>query len=193
MTVTPLSAPSEPLTLDQCYQQLRVDPVTFDSDGQGHRPDDDLILSLAHAARQHCESFVGLPLMSADYELALDEWPEDGEIILPRGPFLSVVQITASDDSSDGPLDESLYTIDDYSKIPYGILRPVSAWPDIAVGSQARIWFRTGANDAIMAAMLLLVGHWYANREAVGTAQQQALPIGVEAILRPYRVHLALA
>lgn len=193
MIVRPLSQPSEPLTLEECYRHLRIDPIEFDSDGQGHRPDDDLILGLARAARQHCEHFTGLSLMSSDYELALDEWPEDGEIVLPRAPFLSVQEIRVSDDSSDWPLDESSYTVDDYSKVPYGILRPVSEWPAIEEGNQARIRFRTGPTEAILAAMLLLVGHWYANREAVGNLQQQLLPLGVEALLRPYRVHLALA
>lgn len=43
-------------------------------------------------------------------------------------------------------------------------------------------------NDDVKAAILLLVGHWYANREAVTTLNALLLPFGVEDLLRPYRL-----
>ncbi len=43
-------------------------------------------------------------------------------------------------------------------------------------------------NDSIRAAMLLMVGHWYENREAVivGSISSE-LPLAVECLLHPYR------
>ena len=39
----------------------------------------------------------------------------------------------------------------------------------------------------IVQAILLLGGHFYANREAVGSSSSAALPYGIEALIRPYR------
>lgn len=43
-------------------------------------------------------------------------------------------------------------------------------------------------DDDITTAMLLLIGHWYANREAVALgAIATDLPMAVEALIKPYR------
>jgi len=42
-------------------------------------------------------------------------------------------------------------------------------------------------NDSIDQAMLLLVGHWYANREAVTDSNMTEVPLGVHHLLQPYR------
>lgn len=42
------------------------------------------------------------------------------------------------------------------------------------------------ANEAINAAALLIVGHLYANREAIATAQAIELPMGAQWLLTPY-------
>lgn len=45
-------------------------------------------------------------------------------------------------------------------------------------------------NDDVKAAMLLLIGHWYANRESVVVGQTVAeVPFAVEALLQPYRIY----
>ena len=36
-------------------------------------------------------------------------------------------------------------------------------------------------------AILLMVGHWYANREAVAPGQMHEVPMAVDALIRPYR------
>ncbi|HBR1194836.1 TPA: phage gp6-like head-tail connector protein [Klebsiella pneumoniae] len=42
----------------------------------------------------------------------------------------------------------------------------------------------------VKAAMLLLIGHWYANRETVSVGQTVAeVPFAVEALLQPYRIY----
>ena len=43
--------------------------------------------------------------------------------------------------------------------------------------------------EPIRQAMLLLVGHWYENREATGTAKDQTA-FSVHALLSPYRVEV---
>lgn len=45
-------------------------------------------------------------------------------------------------------------------------------------------------NDDVKAAMLLLIGHWYANRESVVIGETVAqVPLAVEALLQPYRIY----
>ncbi|KKY78708.1 phage protein [Enterobacter cloacae] len=45
-------------------------------------------------------------------------------------------------------------------------------------------------DDDVKAAMLLLIGHWYANREAVNIGNiTTAVPLAVESLLQPYRIY----
>lgn len=45
-------------------------------------------------------------------------------------------------------------------------------------------------DDDIRTAMLLCIGHWYANREGVVVGQVgTALPLAVEALLQPHRIY----
>lgn len=45
-------------------------------------------------------------------------------------------------------------------------------------------------DDDIRTAMLLLIGHWYANREAVNIGNiTSEIPLAVEALLQPHRIY----
>lgn len=45
-------------------------------------------------------------------------------------------------------------------------------------------------DDDVRTAMLLCIGHWYANREAaVVGASASKLPLAVESLLQPYRIY----
>lgn len=45
-------------------------------------------------------------------------------------------------------------------------------------------------NDAVRSAMLLMIGHWYVNREAVVIGSIPAeVPMAVTALLQPYRIY----
>ena len=47
-------------------------------------------------------------------------------------------------------------------------------------------------NDAIRAAILLMVGHLFRNREAVGEKSFNELPLGFHALLWPHRIGLGV-
>lgn len=187
---------NEPLSLAECYAHLRVE--TIDSDG---RPDDDLILAMAKAAREYCEQFTGLSLALKDYEVRMNEFPD--EIELPHPPFVAILNgITITDSISDNAIDEDLYTVDDYT-YEYAVITPVNSWPTLATGNTVRVRYRAGYGDeseayaalpsSIKAAMLLVLGHLYANRESTTAQAMMTLPLGVESLLRPYRVRLGFA
>ncbi len=45
-------------------------------------------------------------------------------------------------------------------------------------------------DDDIRSAMLLLIGHWYANREAVNIGNiTSSIPFAVESLLQPHRIY----
>lgn len=43
--------------------------------------------------------------------------------------------------------------------------------------------------DDVRTAMLLLVGHWFANREAVSDKSLSEIPLAVNALLQPYKIY----
>jgi len=189
-------AVNEPISLAEAYDHLRVDAV--DSDG---RPDDTLIESLIKSARMYCENFTGLSLAMKDYEVRLAAFTDTIE--LPHPPFISLLAgVTITDDVSDNAIDDDLYTIDDYTD-QFAVLAPVTSWPTLSTGNTVRIRYRAGYGDEseayaalpspIKAAMLLVLGHLYANREASTQQAMITLPLGVESLLRFYRVRLGLA
>lgn len=44
-------------------------------------------------------------------------------------------------------------------------------------------------DDDVRTAMLLLVGHWFANREAVSDKSLSEIPLAVNALLQPYKIY----
>ncbi len=187
---------SEPLTIQDCYDHLRLDPI--DSDG---RLDDAYILTLITTAREYCENWTGLSLALKDYEIRLTAFPDTIE--LPHPPFVALLDgIVISDAISDNAIDEGLYTIDDYSD-EFVVIEPLTTWPALEEGNTVRIRFRAGYGDEseaaaplpgpIRSAVLLIVGHLYANREATTERAMVNLPLGVNSLLRPYRTRLGMA
>lgn len=90
-----VSAPAaRVLTLEQAYQQLRLDPDFGTSPPS--RSDDDLILDAIDAAAGDLEGvtgWLGRALITQTWRLSLNAFP-DGEIMLPLPPLQSVVGVT---------------------------------------------------------------------------------------------------
>ena len=115
-------------------------------------------------------------------------------ILIP--PVLSVTSIKYLDTAGvQQTLDSSLYLVDTVAccVVPaYG-----QSWPSLYPVSQpvtVRISCGYGATAAsvpgtIKSAMLLLIAHWYENREAAQGSSMAvtSIPIGVDALLAPYR------
>lgn len=114
--------------------------------------DDDILQPLIVAAREFCENYTGASLVRQRI-VAMGQGV-GGKIQLPRPPVLEVE--TVKDNGV--PVDFS-------ASIPDGVVF-LSAAPKGTV----EVTYRAGYEQlpaAIRQAMLLLVGHWYANREAV--------------------------
>lgn len=202
-----VSPTAEPVSLADAREHLRVTPYIENSDGDLSHPDDALISALITAAREHCEDFTGVSFVRKTYEAATDRLPPNGvplELLWP--PLIEVASFTYGVGSDDA-LAISDLEVDEWSW-PQRLF--VSGdWPSIAEPSTALIRIRYDAGYAphdadsseaalplpksARAALLLVLGHLYENREASVERALQELPLGVEALLRPMRVNKGFA
>lgn len=203
---------AEPITIEECRSHLEA--ALYD-DTAVDDLDDAMILAWLGAAREHCEQFTGLSLAPRVLEIALDRFPtaaDDGSaaIELPFGPVVEIVSVGASAASSSSSsstssdadlLSPSDYLLDQYSS-PNRLL-PTSSWPAASGDLAVKVQYIAGYGDvtnggsplpaAARAAMLLVLGHLYRNREQTTEKAMADLPLGVDALLRPLRVRLGMA
>ena len=206
------AAASEPLSLEDAKLWLHVDG-----------PDDDnTILPLITAAREHCERFCRRSwLVGTTWKLSLDHFPQgliDGDayrypdfselfeteglflfgrtsqmaISLPMGPATEITEIAYVDPSGTAQvLSPDAYELlaDEGASLIYPVCG--TGWPATRVFPNAvQITFKAGsiAPQTLVLAMKQLIGHWYANREAVvmssGVIPQEVL-LAAEKLLRP--------
>ena len=192
--VTPPTTLAVPLADAKTY--LRVDGTNEDS----------LIAGLIQAATDHVERVTRRTMIYTTYRLRLDSFP-DGPIELPRSP---AVDITAggnyaydmpSVDYFDQVGDEvSLekevdYELDLTENPPCLQLPAMTYWPLTKAGKAKAVTVDFVAGYGPTAAtvpallkqgILLLVGHWYENREAVGSVGSE-MALAVDSILKIYR------
>ncbi len=178
-----------PLDLDDVKTHLKVDVDD----------DDELIVSWIQAARGHVETFThrAVPLQTWDY--ALDCVPYDGVIWLPKPPVVSVTSLSYVDTAGvTQTWASSNYRTDLPTGPQAGRGRITTAyavpWPTVrSVTGALTVRFvcgyaPTAVPDEIKAAMRLLIGHWYEQREAVivGTSAM-SIPQAVDSLLWPFK------
>jgi len=184
--LTQTVAPSvEPVAVDEARDHLRIDTTD----------DDALLQSYIIAARTHAENITNRQLVRATFTLKFDQFP--AFIVCPRPPLSSVTSITYTDTAGD----TQTFSSDSYSAdtnsdpgridLAYG-----ESWPSTR-GDHNNIvvtfvaGYGTAATDVpepIRVAMLMMVGHWYENREAVADVRLNEVPFATESLLWPYRV-----
>lgn len=198
MALSLVTVPSgEPVSLDEAKTHLRVDV----------EDDNALIDALIAAAREYVEAHTRRALLTQTWDLALDSFGDRdywtcGAIRLPKAPVTAVTSITYVD----GNGDSQTWSADEWdADLPSGpTARRARVYPAYSYSYPATrcqpnavtIRFVSGygaAGDvpsAMKAAMLLLIGHWYARRESVNVGNiSSELPITVDALLAPYVAH----
>jgi uncharacterized phiE125 gp8 family phage protein len=188
--ITPPS--EEPIDLDEAKRQCRVDLDDEDA----------LIQSYLVAAREYIENITGRQLNTATWDLGLDGFPY--WIDVPKAPLRSVTSITYTDTAGvTQTLASSGYKVigavgtNVSPTAPRGRIEQAYAayWP-IVRGESGNVTVRFVAGygnasqvpQALKQAMLLLIGHWYRNREPVSIGNiVTPLPMSVDALLGPYR------
>lgn len=152
---------AEPLSLEEVKQHLRINPGDTSEDK-------DIIVPLISAAREYCENYCGRSFA----EQIITVYAETGGTVrLPRGPVKSVDSVTV-----DG--------------------EPVEYTADVRKGTVkvdelgAVIVYTAGCEEApclVRQAMLLLIGHWYTNREAVIQGSTAPVSMAVEVMLNQHK------
>ncbi len=182
--VTP--ATGEPVSLAEAKLQLRVDGSDEDA----------LIGNLIAAGRRTVELLSGRALAPQTLELTLDDWPENGIIWLPMPPLQSVASIVYVDDAGgEHTLAESAYLVGAACE-PGRVAILETPVGDLAAIEGVRVQYDAGYADGetpqtLKQAILLLVGHWYENREAAlsGTYSRE-IALGVERLVEIERVQV---
>jgi uncharacterized phiE125 gp8 family phage protein len=177
---------TEPFTLDEAKEHLRADETAQDS----------TIESLITAAREYAEGFTRRALITQSWRLSIDSFPVDGRIRLPMPPLVAVNSVKYTDMAgAEATLDPSQYYVDKAS-LPGKIDRAYMViWPlTRCIPNAVRIEFDCGFGDAIAvpegikAAMKLLIGSWYEQREAVNVGNiVTQIPMAVESLLWRWR------
>lgn len=192
MWLSPITpAASKPVSLAEAKAHLRY--MRTDQDA--------LIEGLIGSATEHLEGrngILGRALVTQTWEVRLDCFPSRhrGRIELPMPPLQSVTSVKYIDTAG---VERTLTSGTDYvtdAQHMIGRIRPAygKTWPHTIDDEGAvRITFVAGYGDAaavpngIRQAILLLVGHWWLNREAVGQAGGPHA-LAVEALTMPYRI-----
>jgi len=165
------------------------------------------LTSIVRGAREMFENDLGRTFHETTLEYAIDGWPCDRAIELPRAtPLQSVISFTYVDqDGAATVWNSSNYSLDTYSTPGRVYLRRQKAWPSTTLDQFNAIRIRYVAGklnetpgdevdvpfpECLKIAMRLIVSHWNENREAttVGTLMEsKELALGVNELLTHYK------
>lgn len=189
MAIKRIGTATEVITLADAKVHLRL--------GSGVHPDDSYITGLITAAREWTELYIERAIGSQTLEIALDVFPDAFKLV----PYVqSITSITYLDAS--GALQTITgtdYVLDNYSNPAWVVPAFGKVWPaTYEVANAVKIRFVAGYDVAnpvpqtIVAAMKLMIGHLYENRQENVSATINELPMGVMALLQPYRINVGL-
>lgn len=160
-----------PISLEEAKAHLRV--LSTD--------EDPYISSLIPAATRYCEQYQRRVYAQRDIIFVNDNFISPWR--LPLAPVSAIKTIFVGG----AALAESDFSIDGLGR--------VEIFSDIYTGEEVRITATCGYADVadtptpVKQAILLLVGHLYSNREAVGDLKMAVLPFGVKELLDLERVY----
>ena len=186
MGIKVITAAASPLTLAQLRLHLKLDTTL------GVHEDDALIQGLLDSAVEYAQHYTGRSVGSQILELALDAFPV-GAIELKQGPVTSITSVKYTDTASVvQTVDSANYTLDDYSFQNWVLPAYVYTWPTtLDAANVVKVRYVAGAATvpaAILAALKLMVGHWYQNREQGSKFEIKEIPLGVHALLNTQKV-----
>ena len=177
---------TEPVSTELAKQHLGIEA--------GFTDDDTLIAAYITAARQFVEEQTGRALISRSFTEVRDSFGD--WISLYRQPVAADATVTISYTDASGA--DAAYE-DAVSRLdanPPRLYPPIGGtWPELGANGRVSITYIAGYADgavpqALIQAILLLVGHWYANRSAVeiGTGSAMEVPYAVDCLLGTWKV-----
>ena len=183
-----IAAPAEaPVSLGEAKAHLNVD----------HDDDDTLITSLVGAAVAHLDGHAGVLgrcLVNQQWRQDYRDWHWFHRLPFPD---VSAVTVKYQDaDNQEQTVSSALYELIEDARGALVSFRDVFTKPglydDMIAPVNITLTAGFGAADdvpqALKQAILLLVGHWYENREAVNIGNiTTELPMAVNALISPFR------
>lgn len=145
---------------------------------QDDAADDALIAQLITAATLRVEGEAERALVTRTYTLSLASAPSSGVLELPMPRLLTVTSVTYTDtDGNPQTWSSTKYQVDTAREPGRIVPMPGESWPNVKAGiiNPYVVTFTAGYGVAAAVdarakqAVLLLVGHWYQNREAILT------------------------
>ena len=185
-TVPPAATP---VSLAEAKAHCRVDDADQDS----------LITRLIEAATAHLDGWTGVlgrSLVTQTWAQSFAAFPAGRSIRLPLAPVQSIASIGYRDTSdAEQVLASSAYHLVTDAIGARVLLDEDADWPDthdrpdaVTVAAVCGYGDAGDVPEAIRQAILMMVGHWFENREAVGAGVLfNELPMAVQALLTPYR------
>jgi uncharacterized phiE125 gp8 family phage protein len=182
----------EPVSLAEAKFHLRIDSTARD----------DEVSAWITEARAWCEEYCGRAFVTQTRMLVLDEFPDAIALDMPPAASVDSVKYLDATDGTLQTLSSSSYVVDIYNEP--GWVQPSNgySWPaTYAEINAVRVQFVCGYGVAssvpapIKAAIKLLLGDKDAARgnTVIGTLPPGELPLGVRALLAPYRFDLGMA
>lgn len=175
---------TEPVTLTEAKLHCRID----------HPDEDSLITGLIIAARQWLELATRRSFITQTLKLSLSGWPQI--IQLPHPLLQSISNVAYTNSSGETVMVEpTTYIV--VSACQPGEILPSQSWPStsLAPGLPVQIEYVAGYGDTADAvpqlyrqAILLMVAHWYENREATLPMNLRTVPFAVKSIINIDRI-----
>jgi len=171
------------VSLETAKLQLRVD----------HPDEDALIQTMIAAAARRIENYIGIPLVARDEKFSFDCFSSSG-LELHLRPVNSVDNIAYVDQDGENQTLDAHRVVREKIYPLRGEHFPTALSPSEIVVT-ANVGYEEDDNpipETILQAQLLLLSHYYTNREAVITGTIASdLPLGVADLLSEFRDEMA--
>lgn len=169
---------AEPVLLATAKAHLRV-PLADTSE-------DTLIEAYIRAARQWVEEFTGHIISPRSFVERFDAWGD--YLVLYTQPVTAIASITY--DSADD--DQAAFTDFAWSLGQHPMrIYPTSSFPSLRSNGYITVTYTagyaTGVPDALIQAVLLLIGHFFSTRSGVSIDSPDEVPLAVRSLCTPYR------
>ncbi|MCA1368078.1 phage head-tail connector protein [Bradyrhizobium sp. BRP14] len=185
-----IAPPAEtPVSLEEARRHCRIDA----DDG------DAVLTALINAATSFLDGLSGVLgrcLINQGWRLSLSEWPTCGIVRLPF-PDVSAATVKYYDvNNAEQPVPATLFERLEDELGAFIKFSDDFTYPAVFDGRSdgVQVDFTAGYGgsadavpSSIRAAILLLVAHWYNNREASIDGQQSEIPFGASALISPFR------
>lgn len=168
-----VSAPSSaPISLEDVKSHLAI----------AHSDEDSYLTSLINVATAYIDgpNAAGIALMPQLWRATYDRVPSS--LSMRFGPVRAIVAIKVGDEA----IQPATYSLDADTQI-LTMASPTTG--------TTKITFEAGYDavpEDLLHTIRMIVGHLYANREAVSTVAMHDVPMAVEATLNRYRVHVTV-